>query len=594
MGKDPLAVLEALGEIASDLGALDRLGHRLGQLSLWQPAEVLRQQAAEGRRLIGGIQERMDHHLVVVLVGPSGAGKSTLLNALAGVDDLSPTGTRRPTTRAPLILSGDPAVAHRLADRLKRDDVQVDIGPGVAGLEHLILVDTPDTDSMALAAHRRMVLALVAHADVLVCVFDAQNPRRRDHADFMAPLVRRFHGASLVAVMNKVDRLDAAELSEAIGPEFVAYLDKAWETRPEVVLLVSARNHLQNPQWDPQAGPRHDMDQFRQLQDLIGTAFGSAGFGRDRRVANARRIRDYLINQAVGEARKDRAALAQAREKMTVAAREAMQQALTGLRQDNRRQFLGVHVRLYQALAQRWLGPVGWLVAIWSRLIVFGSGLTALVRFGNPIHQIWGVISSLRRFKESRDALKALMADARVDQALQAFDRTLLVHWPDIAERMIAGRFDPGVRRPERAETRQVSRDLDTLWADRLDAQIEASAKALSHSGLQLLFNLPGLALMGYVGWLTVQRFFSGDYLTTDFFLHALLTIAIVLLLSFFVLQALVRLATGGSRIQRRAFAQLEQAVAAQPFTLSGAMATQIEGVIALAQDDGATDDSET
>jgi hypothetical protein len=88
---------------------------------------------------------------------------------------------------------------------------------------------------------------------------------------------------------------------------------------------------------------------------------------------------------------------------------------------------------------------------------------------------------------------------------------------------------------------------------------------------------------MGYVGWLTVRSFFSGQYLSSDFFLHALLTIILVLLLSFFLLQGVVRLSIGREGIQRRAFEQVEQAVTRQPVSLSGRLAGQLQGVIALA-----------
>jgi hypothetical protein len=225
-------------------------------------------------------------------------------------------------------------------------------------------------------------------------------------------------------------------------------------------------------------------------------------------------------------------------------------------------------------------------VAVWSRLIVFGSGLAALVRFGNPLRQLWGLVSSWRRYRESRSALEMLNDPSRADAALVGFRKVLLSQWPDIAKLLMEGGFDAAVQSLEALDTvdQGIGRTLDSLWADALDDQISRWAKKLSHVLLQLLFNLPAVALIGYVGWLTAAGFFSGRYLSSDFFLHALITVAIVLLLSFFLLQALVRLAVGRDRIQRRAFDAMTASVADHPLTATRSLVDQISFILDLAK----------
>ncbi len=586
MANHYVAALETVGQIETCLRDITDLENRLQQVPLWRPAAVMSKQAAESRRMIAALKGRLDGRLVVTLIGPSGAGKSTLFNALAGVDEMSPVGRQRPTTRDLVVLASDPRAVQQALGQVGDGQLTIQAGPAARDLDHLILVDTPDTDSTQNTDHIHRLNQVVAHSDVLICVFDAQNPKRRDHADFMAPLVRRFNGASLVAVVNKCDRQDDRELTETIGPDFQSYLKQAWPTQPEALLLISARRHLQNPQWDPQVTPRHDLDQFGQLRTLILETMNQPGVGRDLRVANAIQIRDYIMDQVVRATADKNRYLTQATAEMATAEAQALHGALGLLRADDRRQVLGVQVRLYQALAQRWLGPVGWLVAIWSRLIIFGSGLTALVRFGNPLRQIWGMLSSFRQFKESRTALKMLNDQERVDTALLGFRKILLTRWPDIAELLVKADFDPMVRELEALapENDQVGRTLDSLWADTLDAQINSYAKGLSHILIQFIFNLPGVALMGYVGWLTASGFYSGQYLSSDFFLHALLTIAIVLLLSFFLLQAVVRLTIGKDRIQRRAFHAMEKTAAERPHVATRKIADQVARVMGLAE----------
>ncbi len=283
-------------------------------------------------------------------------------------------------------------------------------------------------------------------------------------------------------------------------------------------------------------------------------------------------------------AERSRPLLTEAKKRMVAAEKEAMQTAIAHLRADDRQQIFGIHVRLYQALAQRWMGPVGWLVAVWSRLMVFGGGLAALIRFGNPLRQLWGAISSWRRFKESRKALDMLNDSDRVATALNGFQKTLLTLWPDIAESLIKGGFHPELRElAATSDKNGVGDALDQLWSNALERQINRYASGLSHGVLQLLFNLPSVGMLCWVGWLTAYGFFTGQYLSSDFFLHALLTIAIVLLLSFFLLQAVIRMAAGKDRIQRRAFQAMEREADQRSFTASRDIAAQVDRIIRLA-----------
>ncbi|MGD9006660.1 MAG: 50S ribosome-binding GTPase [Desulfobacteraceae bacterium] len=584
MAKQYLAALEARGRIETHVRDITELQNTLRKVPLWRPAAVLDKQAEEAKGIIADLKRRLDGRLVVTIIGPSGAGKSTLFNALAGKDDLSPVGSRRPTTREPLVLADDAQAARRLLG--DSDNRRPIVTTGSA--RHIILVDTPDTDSVDSSEHVDELLQAVRQSDVLICVFDAQNPLRRDHADFMAPLVRRFHGASLVAVANKCDRLDARELTDEIGPGLEDYLKKAWDTQPDAVLLISARRNLQDPHWESQAGPRHALDQFDLLKQLVFEHLNQPGIGRDRRIANAGQIRNYIADRIRQSAKAHGAVLVQSLEQMAQAEQQALKEALEQLRSDDRQQLMGVQVRIYQALAQRWLGPVGWLVAIWSRLIVFGSGLTALLRFGNPLRQLWGMVSSWRRFKESRSALALLEDQTRADAALDKFLKAMMIRWPDIAGQLVSAGFDTAVHDLEVSSQAQTGRALETMWADALTRQIDQTAKRLSNIVLQLIFNLPGVALMGYVGWLTAKGFFSRVYLTSDFFLHALLTIGLILLLSFFLFQGIVRLAAGRGRIQRRAFEAVERTAAQQPVLATREIARQVATVIELAGADDA------
>ena len=75
---------------------------------------------------------------------------------------------------------------------------------------------------------------------------------------------------------------------------------------------------------------------------------------------------------------------------------------------------------------------------------------------------------------------------------------------------------------------------LATIWTETLEAEIERLTGKLSGMLLQIIFNIPVVSILGYCGWLTLQTFFEGSYLPSDFFMHAFWAIGIILVLQFF------------------------------------------------------------
>ena len=187
----------------------------------------------------------------------------------------------------------------------------------------------------------------------------------------------------------------------------------------------------------------------------------------------------------------------------------------------------------------------------------------ALFRFGNPIRQVWGILSSLRHFKDAQVNIEDAKQNERVGKAMQAYRITVLQRWPDIAEMMVRGGFRPGVRRLEEIIPRQ--QDLDTalveMWQQALNATLDRKSRTFSNFALQVFFNLPILGLLGHIGWLTSKHYFMGDYLSADFFLHAFITAAIVLFLSFFLFQASLRLFSSPENIVRQSFRNIQQEI---------------------------------
>jgi energy-coupling factor transporter ATP-binding protein EcfA2 len=545
--------------------------------------------------MIDEIAQRFERKLVVTLVGPSGSGKSTLLNVLAGIDDLSPAGHRRPTTGNIIIFSSHGNDAKQLAENLGGNSVEIRSNTAAVFLKHVLLIDTPDTDSRAYKKHYPLVHKAVSQSDMLVCIFDAENPKRRDHADFLAPFVEKFDGESLVGVLNKCDRLDEQELKDRILPDFAKYIRAAWQGKVDRILCISARRHLNDPHWDDSADPRHQFDQFEELRELVFRTINHAGYVVDRRLENVMNLKDYVNTEVNRELSKNYNALIAAKQQIEEAQKKALMKAAAAMRRDDSKRLLGINVVVYQKLSQMWIGPMGWMIAIWSRLLIFGSGITALFRFGRPIRRMVETISALRHFKDSSTTGNPSGA-RQISTALRNYRMVTMRHWPDIAENLIKGGFDSNVRSLGDALSGgdQFSEKLTAMWSEILEVEIDRVSQKLSGFFLQVLFNVPAIGILGYCGWLTLQSFFSGDYLSGDFFLHAFWAIGIMMLLSFFLLQMVIRLTAGTRRMTTRAVEKfksqtnqidtpLAQPVRSQLETLLGLTATAATGDIKTA-----------
>ncbi|MDH4206123.1 MAG: 50S ribosome-binding GTPase [Desulfobacteraceae bacterium] len=576
--------IKALGKIEGFKHDVRMLCNAIDRAPMWQPGAGLRKQCDEVLRMIDHLEARFERKLIVTIIGPCGSGKSTLLNALAQVDNLSETGHRRPTTQSIVVLSRETKDADHLKEQLGVSHVDMRSSPAAASLEHVLLIDTPDTDSTQQEKHIHLVQNAIAISDILICMFDAENPKRKDHVDFLAHYVRLFNGDALVVVINKCDRQDKKELTQIIVPEFLEFIKTAWEKPIQKIFCISARQHLQDPQWDPTARPKHDFDEFIDLKQMIFGTFNQPGYSIDRRIENAQSLRDYIFEEAALEIQKDSKTLRETKQHIREAEKNALNAALSAFKKGDSKRMLGVNVLVYQKLAQRWLGPVGWLIAVWARILIFGTGITAMFRFGNPVRQLVGMVSSLFHFKESKATTAEAERSDWIDFAIRDFRLSVLQDWPDIAESLVNARFDTRVRKIEHvlSDNITLNQDLNSLWGDALDHTMETASQNLSGLILQFLFNLPVIGILGHVGWITARDYFTGQYLSSDFFLHAFLTIAITLFLSFFVFQGCVRLAAGPERITRKAFEKMKHQVEQfQPISMNP-VGEQIDTLLTL------------
>lgn len=553
----------------------------------WLPGLSLQSECRSALELIDGMEERLDRKLLVTLIGPTGAGKSTLLNALAGGRPLSPTGIDRPTTRSLVAYCRSAADLEALAGHFDAADIAVHTEAAAPHLENVILLDTPDMDSTESAAYRPLLEQVIALSDVLVCVLNAENPKRKDTLDFLHGFVHRFPGSGLFVVLNRCDRLRKDELQQTVLPDLHAHLESAWNKKPEQVFCASARSHLRDPAWPEGERPLHDFDEFAHLREAIFGELNQAQRFVDARVERARHLAEMTRKSAHFSVAGIGPQLNRVREALLELEQRAAVQAVEVLRGGIAESAAGLQAVFYQKLAGRWWGPLGWLLALWARLLMTGAGLVAAVRPGRPAMQLWGAVSAVTRYRKTRGAVEETLQGGDLEPVMLRYRLILQQGWPDLGQKLVAVGFkgsvrDAGALMPEEKNLR---RTLASLWRDSLETTLEGSSRRVSGFLLQLAANLPTLALMGMFAYQTVRTFVLGDTLPSSYFLHALISIALVWVLSFIVLQMLVRLVSG-KRLLKRAFERMLRRLPESSGGISGrTVIAEIDAVTRLGEE---------
>jgi len=573
-----------MGKIASARHEVQTVVELLETIPLWRPAAGLIKECREVINIIDNQERRLDRKLCVVVIGPGGVGKSTLINALTGQDDLTRVGINRPTTQRSVLACQAHEDAEFITSEFSSSAIDVAVAPNVTQLDDLILVDTPDIDSTHQNFHQKIVRDVIEMADVLVCMFNAENPKTRDHVDFFRNYVQRFDGESLIGVLNKCDRVDEAELRGYIVPEFQEYIAKAWKRPLTTLFSISARRHLRHPGWDSNAEPKHEFDQYPSLKHLLLDISSLTNATMERRLKNAQQMAAFISTEVQRAVHKRRPHMAEALAKIVKMQKQGLISSLDVIKNNNAGQTVGLNVQLYQRIAQQWFGPVGWLIALWARILIFGTGLMALFRFGNPIRQVMGVISSLRHFKEAKASVESLEKTDLVDAAMRKFRLTYLTVWPEIAEQLVQGGWDPSVRvvDDQMASDSALNETLFAHWQETLGATIESASRRFSSMWLQVLLNIPSIALLAYIAWLTAKHFFATDYLPTDFFVHAFITAGIIMFLSFFLFQAALSIFYSPRRIIAKSLAQVYKQLDSNQTVFLGPITEQLQRLLAF------------
>lgn len=429
----------------------------------WLPVELARQiEAVEAASPADLFDDNAARPLVVALFGGTGVGKSSLLNRLAGAE-IARVGVRRPTSHEVTLYHHADRVPDRLPAEFPLDRVRTAVHHDDAR-RNVLWIDMPDIDSTD-AGNRDLVLQWLPHVDVAVYVVSPE--RYRD--------------------------------------------DQGWRLfrqRSEQSAWLFVMNH-----WD--RGRDEQVDDLRQL--LRGAGFAEPLIFRTD-CSNAVVYDDFAdLQRTIGELAADqrRASLAQLGAGARVRAlRQALVAARGALGDPVRSEQLREHWRtLWRDTASTIRDGLSWAVQHQATQLVDGKGNPARMSADDPSLLLFSAPQLWDDWAQTRlqdSGLQLTLAAEEIGLAKPPLQAHLAEGEGDAAQLVRAG-VDSALRRA-------------------LAKPGGALRRGLWQFAGGLIYLLP-LAALAWVAWVVVSRFVlgssgQGDFLQTNFAVHALLLVA--------------------------------------------------------------------
>lgn len=491
------------------------------------PWKALRDEAPRLARQCAELREReqrLDDVLVVALVGGTGVGKSTLLNAIAG-DLIAETSVMRPCTSVPVVYH--PPGLHMDFGGWKR-------APRSA-LEHLVLIDTPDSDTIV-HQHRELAIDVLRQCDLVILCASQEKYLDEDTWSLLRPLrgVRTMVCVETKASENESIRVHWRERLEEEGFAIAEYF------------RVNALHTLDRKLPGGQGGG-NEYD-FARLEAFLRHELTEERIARIKR-SNAAGLLLQIATRVNDHAQ----STGQDLERLALAVHDADKE----MARDTCRR---IEDRLLAA-------PHLWNFAIGREISLRAKGIAGtMYRLAEAVRSLPARLPVLFTGPVSagRQAAALLTGQELAGDDFELVQGPIVEQYRSRYSELALAFAKAGIDPPQEEASlncfkRELAHRLTGVLQGPARQRLVQSAALLTCWPVTLVFDAFPLAFIAYCGYKIVYDYFAGPLLGTDFFVHSGSVLVLLLAAELLVLAMLARLL--GWRARRKSLSDLRAAL---------------------------------